>query len=160
MRAVWCVCVCFFVCGVWCVECGAENLPVCRFKTFPCVGSKRLRLYRQNARMLNTCARFDGTHGGILNLHTGRLSLSPLLLSFSRPFFFLSLPSYFSRSPSLLSFLLSSLSATMTMITRPVGSLSLCKHGSDLPECQGACTLAHSLSGEHVSIMHETTVLA
>ena len=27
--------------------------PVCRFKTSPCVGSKRLRVYRQNARMCN-----------------------------------------------------------------------------------------------------------
>ena len=44
---------------------------MCRFKTSPCVGSKRLGVYRQNARMLNTCARFAGTHGGVLNLHTG-----------------------------------------------------------------------------------------
>ena len=35
--------------------------------------------------------------------------------------------------------------------------LSLCTHGSDL--CQSACTLAHSQFGEHVRIMHETTIL-
>ena len=45
------------------------------------------------------------------------------------------------------------------MITRPAG-LSVCTHGSDLPECQSARTLAHSLFGEHVRIMHETIVLA
>ena len=50
------------------------------------------------------------------------------------------------------------LSVTMTMITRPVG-LSLCTHGSDLPECQSAWTLAHSLLAEHGRIMQETTVL-
>ena len=47
----------------------------------------------------------------------------------------------------------------MTMITRPAG-LSLCTHGSNLPECQSACTLAHSVFGEHVRIMQERTVLA
>ena len=36
----------------------------------------------------------------------------------------------------------------MTMITRSVGSL--CTQSSDLPQCQCACALAHSLSGEHV----------
>ena len=79
--------------------------------------------------------RFEPTHGDVLNLHTGGPSLS---LSVSRPFFFLSsaiLPSLFSRSLSLLSSLLSSLSsfsATMTMSTRPVGSL--CVHTA--PTCQ------------------------
>ena len=47
----------------------------------------------------------------------------------------------------------------MSIITRPVGSLSLCTHGSNLLECQSACTLAYSLFGEHVRIMPETTVL-
>ena len=71
--------------------------------------------------MLNTCGRFAGTHGG------------PLSLS-SRPFFFLSSVVLFLRS--LLSSLLSSrlsLSATMTMISRPVGSL--CIHTA--LTCQG-----------------------
>ena len=36
----------------------------------PCVGSKRLHIYRQNARMCSTYARFVGMHGGVLNLHT------------------------------------------------------------------------------------------
>ena len=43
---------------------------MCRFKTSPCEGSKRLLVYRQNARMSSTCARSAGTHGGVLNLHT------------------------------------------------------------------------------------------
>ena len=43
---------------------------VCRLKTSPCVRSKRFRVYWQNARMLNTCGRFAGTHGCVLNLHT------------------------------------------------------------------------------------------
>ena len=81
-----CVCVCVVMCGVGagagvqcvvsvvfvrgvcvvCVVCGSawhvEN---------PCVRSKRLRMYRQNARMLNTCALFAGKDRGLLNLHTG-----------------------------------------------------------------------------------------
>ena len=32
-----------------------ERPSVCRFKTPPCVRSKRFRVYWQNARMLNTC---------------------------------------------------------------------------------------------------------
>ena len=65
--------------GVQCVVCGvcgvcvrgvcvcnaawhAEKPFVCRFKTS--------RVYRQNARMLKTCARFAGTHGGVLKVHT------------------------------------------------------------------------------------------
>ena len=79
----WCVlCV---RCGVWCLWClcvwrglargktsrvQVPNASVCTFKTLPCVGSKRLRVYRQNARMLNTCARVAGAHGGVLNLYT------------------------------------------------------------------------------------------
>ena len=61
--------------------------------------------------------------------------------------------SLFRRSFSLLSSRscrLSPLSATMTMITRPVG-LFLCTHGSDLPESQSAGTLAHSLFGRTCS---------
>ena len=45
----------------------------------------------------------------------------------------------------------------MTMITRPAG-LSLCTHGSDLP-FGPECMYLGSLSGEHVRIMNETTVL-
>ena len=45
-------------------------LPVCRLKTSPCEGSKRFSVHWQNARMLNTCGRFAGTHGCVLNLHT------------------------------------------------------------------------------------------
>ena len=42
----------------------------------PCAGSKRLRVYRQNARMCSTCARFAGIHGDVLNLHTGEREVS------------------------------------------------------------------------------------
>ena len=44
--------------------------PVCRFNTPPCVGSGRLRVYRQQARMSNTCGPVAGTHGDVLTLHT------------------------------------------------------------------------------------------
>ena len=67
-----------------------------------------------------------------------------------------------SLSLSLLSSLLSSLSslsATMTTNDHSSSRLSLCTHGSNLPECRSACTLAHSLFGEHVRITQETTVL-
>ena len=80
-RYVWCWCWCWCaMCGVWCLWCtvcclcvarlGTRNPPVCRYKTSPCVGSKRIRVYRQNARMCSTCARFASTHGSVLNVHT------------------------------------------------------------------------------------------
>ena len=106
-------------CVVWgvCVWRGLARgkPPVCRFQTSPCVGSKRFRVYRQDARMLNTQytrKRLEPAHGDVWNLHTVRREGG-----FSSLFLF-SLPS--------LVFSLSSLSATMTMITRPVGSL--CVH--------------------------------
>ena len=48
----------------------AENASGCSFKTPPCVRSRRLRVYPENARMSNTCGRFPGTHGGVLNAYT------------------------------------------------------------------------------------------
>ena len=80
----WCCGVLCCVVCVWCVVCvcvvwrglARGKAPVCRFKKSPCVGSKGLRVYRQNARMCSTCARLARTHGGLLNLHTGGLSLS------------------------------------------------------------------------------------
>ena len=92
------------MCGVLSV-CGlARKKPsVCRFKTSPCVGSKRLRVYRQHAHMFqhmcawcrHTRGRFECTHGGVFEATNGveggggsllSLSLSiPLSLSFSRP---------------------------------------------------------------------------
>ena len=145
---VWCVwCVVCVVCVVW--WCG--GVVVCDTLKTPCVGSKRFRVYQQHAHMLkHMCAccrytrmRFEPTHGevgrgeglwwGWWGWEGGGGVLFPLYLS--------SLLSF-----SLPSFSLSPLSATMTMITRPVG-LSLCTHGSDLPESQSACTLAHSLFG-------------
>ena len=130
----------------------ARGKPVCRLKTSPCVGSKRIRVYWQNARMCSTYARFDSTHtrrggkgGWVGGWERGGGWFSSL--SFSLPFS-LSLLSFSSLFPLLSS--LSPLSAIMTMITRPVG-LSLCTHGSDLPERQSACTLAHSLFGRTCS---------
>ena len=87
-----CACVCCGVC-VLCVLCGvsvgcvvccflcvcacgvgeawhAENLPVCTFKTPPCVRSGRLRVYRQQARMSWTFGPVAGTHGDVLTVHT------------------------------------------------------------------------------------------
>ena len=69
---VWCVVsVVCGVCGVWCV-CGVcvarlgtlrKKKTVCRFKTSPCEGSKRLRVYRQNAKHVLP-------HAGVLPAHT------------------------------------------------------------------------------------------
>ena len=71
---VWCCCVVVVWCGVvvWYVaRLGARKKPtVLMSSTPPCVHSRRLRLYRHDACMLNTCGRFAGTHGGVLKLHT------------------------------------------------------------------------------------------
>ena len=97
-----------------------ENAPVCTFKTFPCVPSKRL-CHKGHGRL-------ERTHENVFNLHTGA-SLSSLLAS---------LLSRVSLSLLLVSLsFFSSLSVTMTILTRPVGSL--CTHSSDLPlkpECK------------------------
>ena len=63
-ESVWDVRFVFWCCGVlWCVVCvlsvcgaawHAEKPSVCRFKTSPCVRSKRFRVYRQNARMCSS----------------------------------------------------------------------------------------------------------
>ena len=67
------VCACVVVVRVW-VVCDeawhAETPPVCRFKTPACVRSGRLRVYRQHARMFNTCGPVASTHGDVLNVHT------------------------------------------------------------------------------------------
>ena len=166
--AWWCL-VCCVLCSAWCLwwclvwvccvclvsvvsVCGAawhaEN-PVCKFQTPPCVRSKRFRVYRQNARMMNTCRCFARTHGSVLNVHTEAFgtyrrgaclsllssSLSLVLSSFSVPSFSFSSKNGNDNDHVWVCFLLpfsslfpllsshSSLSATMTMITRPVGSL-------------------------------------
>ena len=56
---------CVSLCGVCGAAWHAQKPPVCMLKTSLYVGSKRLRVYRQNARMLKTCARFTGIHGGV-----------------------------------------------------------------------------------------------
>ena len=105
MCGCWCWCWCA-MCGVWCLWCLWRALA--RGKP-PCEGSKRLHVqvqkrfcvYRQNARMCSTCARFASTHGSVLNLHTEpfgtytrgaslsllSFSLSLVLSSFSLPSF-------------------------------------------------------------------------
>ena len=143
---VW-MCVVSAVCCVWCVWRGLARRkpPVCRFRTDPCMPEKRPHVFNMRAFCQYTRKRFEPTRGDVLNLHTekrkerGVSLLSRLLFSSLFP-------------------LLSSLSSLSDEITRPIG-LSLCTHGSDLPENQSAFTLAHSLFGEHVRIMQETTVL-
>ena len=147
-----CVGCAFCVLVLWCVRCvlvlrvllvvwcgaawHAENLSVCRFKTPPCVPGKRPHVSNMRAFSGYTRKRLERTLGGVLNLHTeGFSAFSSLVLSV-----FLALSSVclsvllssllFSLLFSLALFhllsSLSSFSATMTMITRPVGSL--CVH--------------------------------
>ena len=140
VRGVCGVCVCVR-CGVRCGVCGAawhtENPPCVRSKR-PCVGSKRSRVYPQNAGTLNTCGRFVGTHGGVFLSFSLSLFLSfslssflsfflSLFLSFSLFFFPLtssSLPS-FSLSLSL-SLSLLSLSLSLSLSLLVTLSFSLC----------------------------------
>ena len=152
---MWC---CGVLCCVWYVVCCAMRC-VCGGCVWcdVCVGvvsvvsvgggawhAENPRVCIQNASVctfMHTRWRLEPTLGG-------PLSLSPLVLSSI---------SILSFSSSLLFSSFFSLSVTMTMITRPVGSL--CKHGSHVPQCQSACTSPHPLSGEHVRTMQETTVL-
>ena len=140
-----CVGLCVGLC-LWCVVwrgLARGKTSVCRFKTSPCASSKRFRVCQQNARMLNMRAfcrykrkRFEPTHGHVSNPHTERRKgeKGGSLPSLSRPFslYLFLLLSLFRRSLHSFSFsfsspsLFSSLSVTMTMITRPVGSL--CVH--------------------------------
>ena len=143
---------CVVVCGVLCVWCVWCVVRLGMQKTPPCVDSKRLRVCVQDASVCTT-------HGRVFRLIFSLL-LSPLLLSFSRPFFSLSLSlPLHSLSCSLPSLVFSLFSLSNNVNDHSSSALSLGTHGSNLPECQSACTLAHSLSGEHVRIMHETTVL-
>ena len=127
---LWCCVFCVVVCGmVWCCVvrwCGAAwhaKKKTCRFKTPPCVPAKRPHVFNMRASCRYTRRRFECTHGGVLDMSTGG---GASLLSFSS--FLLSLPSLFSSFVLFLFLfsLFSSLSVTMTMITRPVGSL--CVH--------------------------------
>ena len=117
---------------------------MCGFKTHPCVPAKRPHVEQNRAFCRYTRMRFEPTHGDVFNLHTVRREggvvcgrgFSSLSLPFSLSLFrgSLSLLSFSSLFPLLPS--LSPISATMTMITRPVGPLSLCTLGSDLPESE------------------------
>ena len=72
---LWCVLVCVVL---WCVVmCGCVwcGVPVCTFKTPPCVGSKRPRVYRHHAHMCYhmrawcryTRGRLESTHGDVFH---------------------------------------------------------------------------------------------
>ena len=165
-----CVCACGVVCGirvlclgvvVYCCVCWVVSV-VCLYVwrslargKSPCVGSKRLRVLVQNASVCagKTRACVEPTHG-----EEGRDRGSPLSRPFSLSLFLLSLfrVVLFIRSLSL-----SLLSLFSSLLNNHSSSrFCLCTHGSDLPECQSAGTLTHSLLGEHVRIVQETTVLA
>ena len=73
---VWCVCVLLFVCVV--VVRHAEkprvcihNVPVCTFKTFPCVLATCPHVLYMWACCRYTRERFERTHGDVMNTHTG-----------------------------------------------------------------------------------------
>ena len=57
-------------CVLWC--CGVCSVPVCTFKTPPCVRSKRLCVpaTRPHVTTVSTCARGAGIQGDVLNPHT------------------------------------------------------------------------------------------
>ena len=119
----------------------------------------------QDASARHTRRRLERTHGGVLNLHTERFSAFSVFLALSLSFLLslsllLFLCSLLSCLLSLLSLsspsLLSSLSATMTMISRPVGSL--CVHTALTCDPVGR-TCSHHARNKHVRIMQETTVM-
>ena len=129
---VLCVCVEMVVCVVYvlrsvCGECGAawnaEKPLVCLLKTSPCVPAKRPHVEHMGAFCRHTRRR--------LNLHTETFEHTHGEEGREAGWWWVEGGGF--PSLSLLSCL--PFSATMTMITRPVG-LSLCTHGSNLPECQ------------------------
>ena len=103
-RGVVCRCVRVGVCVRGCVW-HAENLrvciqhvPVCAFKTSPCVPAPRAGAEKNMwACCRYTRGRFERTHAGVLNAHTEGLSLSSLFPPFSLSLSF-SLFSFFSLS--------------------------------------------------------------
>ena len=133
---VWCCCFVWCMCVVW----HAENPSVCAFKTPVCT---------QKTPACSTHAGVFGVHTEACRIYT-RKGLPPSL-SFLLSLFFLSFL-LFSLS------LFSSLSNNLN--DHSSSRLSLCTQGSDMPECQSACLSVHSLFGEHVRIMQESTVLA
>ena len=58
-----------WVCLGLCVLGGGEG--VYTSNAFPCVRSKRFRVYRHQAHMFHTCGLGAGTHADVLNVHTG-----------------------------------------------------------------------------------------
>ena len=149
----WCWCWCA-MCGVWCAwcvrgVCCVVVLSVCsaawHAENPPCVGSKRLRVKVQNASVCTGKTRACSTHVRVLPLHSlPSFSSSVLFPSFSFSALFSRLLPFLSNNDN----------------DHSSNRLSLCAHGSDLPECQSAWAKAHSLLAEHVRRMQETTVLA
>ena len=142
-----CVVVCTLCCGVVCsvggAWCGVVRLAmrktpsVCRLKTPPCVPGKRPHVLNMRAFSGYRRRLPERTHGGVLNLHTEGFPPSLFFLLSPLLFFSSSLLIFSCLFLSSLSCLLSLHSATMTMITRPVGH-SLCTYASELlcgPEC-------------------------
>ena len=72
VRGLCCVCVCGCVVCVVCVWRGLARgkLPVCRYKTHPCVPAKRPHMFNMRAFCQYTRKRFERTHGDVFNLHT------------------------------------------------------------------------------------------
>ena len=147
----WCcvvlLCVLCVLCVLWCLlgcVCG-----VCCVVLLCCLAHGRPPLLFQNGAC-STCARFAGTHGSVLNRthgdvsnrHMGRREGEGVLFSLSSlPSLFLSSVS-FSFSCSLPSLVFSLFSLSNNDNDHSSSRLSLCTHGSDLPESQSACTLA------------------
>ena len=138
---------------LWCVVC------VVRLGTRKnCVPAKRAHVFNMRAFCQYTRKRFEPTHGDFLNLHTVRREAVLFSLSLV-PSLFLLL-SLFRRSLHSFSFSFSLLfSLSNNDNDHSSSRFSLCTHRSDLPECQSAWAVAHSLLAEHVRIMPETTVL-
>ena len=126
-------------CGVCCLcvaRLGTRKLvSVCTFKTLPCVPTKRT-----HTETFLTYTRRGGKGSGERILFSLFLSAVVLVLCSSFSSLFPLLSSLFSLSNN--------------DNGHSSSRLSLWTHGSNLPECQSACTLAHSLFGDHIRSYH------
>ena len=143
---------------MWCVWRGlarGKTPAVCRFQDISvcsdhnasvCAG-KHARHVEHMRAFCRYTRKAEPSHGDVLNLHTEGLSL----LSFSLSLVLSSLSSFvlFSFTFSTLFSLVFSLSNSDN--DHSSSRLSLCTHGSNLPECQSSWTLAHSLFGRTCS---------
>ena len=178
-----CACCCGHGCGCGCV---CEFRSFLHIKTLPCVLSKRPCHKRQgrfestHGSVLNEHTGASQALSPSLSLSpvcrssNASLVMSLSVLMYLRLFSYVSVSSHFTfcdfgrrrRGSSLLipsrmsmfllclSLYLVSCSVTVAMSTRPLG---FSVHTAlTYSESRSACTLAHSLSGEHVRIMQET----